>query len=127
RYRLAAAGGPGNQDHALVQAQGAHVQLLLVRFVAQHIDAQLGAAGVEDTQNDLFAPQGGQGIHPEVDGLAARELELDAAVLRNAAFRNVHTGHDLDARGNAAGDVERRAGHFAQHAVLAVADAVELL
>src|SRR5690606_35275566 len=91
------------------------------------IDAHLGAAGIENPQHDLFPPQGGQGIDAEVDGARLRQSQLDAAVVRHALFRDVNLRHDLEARTDAVGDALRRTPDLAQDAVLAEADAVDLL
>ena len=64
--RLARAGGPGDQDHALRLLERSQVEFLLVPLVAQGVDAHLRARGVEDPHHDLLAPQGRQGV--DADG-----------------------------------------------------------
>ena len=124
RHGLAAAGGAGHQDHALRLGQVLEVQLLLERLVAQRIDAEHALDGIENTQHDLLAEQRRAGADAEVDGAGLRQPHLDAAVLRHAALGDVEPRHDLEARGDLAGELHRRLRDFLQHAVQAEADAV---
>ena len=100
---------------------------LLIGLVAESVDAEFGAGRVENPHHDFLALQGGQRADPEIDRARLGQHELHAAILRNALFRDVHAGNDLDARGDLVLDGERRLRDFLQHPVNAVADAVKLL
>src|SRR5690606_23165179 len=52
----------------------------------------------------------------------AAHIHLDTAVLRQAALRDVHPGHNLQTRDDGGLGALRRDGHLLQHAVDAVAD-----
>ncbi|VFT30633.1 Uncharacterised protein [Pseudomonas aeruginosa] len=127
RYRLARAGGAGDQDHALRLLECGQVEFLLVLLVAQGIDAHLRAGGVEDPHHDLLAPQGRQGVDAEVDGLGLRHAHLDPSVLRLASFGDIQAGHYLETSRDTTGQLDRRLGHFVKHAVGTEAHPVDLL
>ena len=61
----------------------------LLRLVAQRIDSQLGTARIQDTDHDLLAEQCRQGTDAEIDYPIGADLELHAAILGNALFRDV--------------------------------------
>src|SRR5690554_2727018 len=56
---LTAPRGAGYQDHPLGLGQGFQVKFFLILFISQGINAQFGAAGVENPQYDFLSPQGG--------------------------------------------------------------------
>ena len=126
-HRLAAAGRAGDQDHAVGLGERVQVGLLLEVLVAERVDAELGAARVEDTQHDLLAEQRRAGVDAEIDGAVLGQLHLDAAVLGQAPLGDVEPGHDLEARHHLGGQRQRRRGHLLQHAVEAGPDAIGLL
>ncbi len=100
---------------------------LLVGLVAQRLDAELDARGVEDTHHDLLAEERRQRAHAEVDRLGLRQHDLHAAVLRHALLGDVELRDHLDPRRELVLDHERRLRDLHQDAVEPVADAVELL
>ncbi len=124
RNGLARTGGAGHQHHAVRLVDRIQEQLLLVRLVAQFVDAQLGRAAIQDTQHHLFTEQGRQRADAEIDLLGLGQVELDAPVLRHALFGDVQLCHHLQARGNALVQLHRRARHHLQQAVDAQAHAV---
>jgi len=126
RHGFARAGGAGDQNHPLWLLERGHVQVFLRRLVAKRIDAHLCAGGVEDPDHHFFAPQGRQGVDPEIDRLALRQAHLDPPVLRFAPLRNVEAGHDFQSCGDAPGQLNRRLGHLTQDAVGAHPHAVVL-
>src|SRR5262245_24695616 len=77
---------------------------------------------VEDSENRLLAEDRRQGRDAEVD-LAVVVAELDAAVLRQAALRDVEIRHDLDAREDRRLEPLRWRQHLVQDAVHAEPDA----
>ncbi len=127
RHRLARARRPRHQDHPVGPADGMEQARLLLGLVAERIDAQLGAAGVEDTDHDLLAEQRGQRAHAEVDHPVRPHLELHAPVLGHALFRDVQAGDHLDARGQLLLDRDGRRCDLAQLAVDPEADSVLVL
>ena len=60
-----------------------------------HVELQV--ALVEQAQDDLLAPHRRQHRDAEVHLAALAELELDAAVLRQAPLGDVELAHDLEA------------------------------
>ena len=91
RHRLARAGGAGHQNHAVGTMDGIEQACFFFGLIAQGINAHLGAVGVQDTDDDFFAKQRGQGGHTEVNHPFRADLELHAAILWHAFFRNVQT------------------------------------
>src|SRR3569832_1510745 len=61
----------------------------------------------------------GEGRNAHVHG-TSRDAQADAAVLRQAFFRDVELGHDLDARSHERRKHAARLQHLAQHAIDAV-------
>jgi len=103
------------------------VQFPLLVFVAEHLDAELGARRVEDTQYDLLAKQGRARVDTKVDGAGFRQPHLDSTVLRYTALGDVHTRHDLEACADLVRQHNGRLGNLAQHAVETRAHAEVLL
>ena len=127
RHGLAAAGRARDENHPVRAADRLDQRFLLVRLVAQRLDAELDAGRVEDTHHDLLAEQRRQRADPEVDRLRLRQHDLHPAVLRHALLRDVELGDHLDPRRELVLDHERRLRDLHQHAVEAVADPVVLL
>ncbi len=127
RHRLAGAGRPGHQHHAVRSLHRVQQGFLLVGLIAQRIDPQLGLRGIENPHHDLLAEHRRQGADAEVDGALPGEGELHAAVLRNTLLGDVELGNDLDARRQSLSNRKRRLGDLAQDAIDAEADAIELL
>src|SRR6516225_10021332 len=92
----------GHQHHAVGFHDVAMEFLERRRFETElgHVQAEVFL--VEQPQDDLFAVQRGHGGHAEVQFLLLAfgpVLDHDAAVLRQALFRDVQLGHDLYAAG----------------------------
>ncbi len=81
------------------------------------LDIEACRRGVEQTDNDLLPPHGGQGVDPHIHRLVARQLQLDAAILRQPPFGDIEPCHNLEAGGEAVGEVDRRCGNFMQNAI----------
>src|SRR5690606_12503299 len=124
RYGFTRTRGDGNQNHTLRTRQRVHIQGFLFRLVTHHINAQFGRRRVQNPQYDFFAPQRGQGVYPEVDGLGFGQLHLDPAVLRNPPLGNIHLRHYFQTGSNFAGEIHRRAGDFVQYTIGTVPHAV---
>ena len=82
---------------------------------------------VEETHDDLLAEQRRQDADAEVHLAVAADLELDAAVLRQAALGDVERGHDLEARRDRVAQLERRPHLLLEDAVDAEPHAEALL
>ena len=78
---------------------------------------------VQHADDHAFAEHGRQDADAHVHRVAA-DVQLDAAVLRQAPLGDVQVGHDLDAAGDGHGQVARRRHHFVEHAVAAIAHLV---
>ncbi len=91
---FAGAGGAGNEDDAvgfLEQGFGFAAQ---VGLELEAVEVEFFLA--EKTQGDAFAFDRGDGGDADVDELAT-DLEVDPAILGEAAFGDVELGHDLEA------------------------------
>ena len=101
-----------------------------VRLEAQlgHVEHELRL--VQEPQDDLLAPEGGERGHAEVEVAAAvldLHLDLDPAVLGKALLRDVQLGHDLDARGQGVAQLHGQGHDVVEDAVDAEADPELLL
>ena len=123
RDGLAAAGRAGHQDHPLRLREIFQVSLALQRLVAQGLDAEHRARGIQNTRHHLLAEQRRAGADAKIDGSILREPHLDAAVLRHAALGDVEPRHDLQARDDLDRQLHRRKRDLLQHAVDTRADA----
>ena len=127
RGGLAAAGGPGDQKHAVgLGTQAAnHRQPLFVEF--QQVEAQTmrGVSQrllVEYAQHRVFAMDARHDGNAEIDTAAAHR-QAKAPVLRRAPLGDIEFRHHLDARDHLLGDIEaRRAADLRQHAIDAILD-----
>ena len=121
RRGLAGAGRPGDQEHAVGQADDAldrpPVPLLEAEVVERHQDRR----PVEDPHDDALAVERGHRRHAEVEP-PPLEAHADAAVLGQAPLGDVQLRHDLDARGDRRLEALRRRLGVEEHAVDAVAD-----
>ena len=89
RGRFAAAGGAGDQKNAVRQRRVIlHArQHVLVEAQALQI-VEIAGGAVEQTHHDAFAVERGQSRNAQID-FAAQRLDLDAAVLRQAALGDI--------------------------------------
>ena len=95
--------GPCHQHHAVRLQDGRLEPPQGIRLETQLGHVQLQAIPIEQPQNHLFTMQGGQDRHSKVevsDPTLLCESNLHAAVLRQALFRDVQLGHDLDSGGH---------------------------
>src|SRR5690606_13918389 len=89
--------GAGHQDHPERRIQG-FPEIAQALFAEAHFGhVQVQVALVQYAHHHLFAVDGGKHAHAQIDFLEA-EVQLDAAVLRQAALGDVQVRHDLDAR-----------------------------
>ena len=98
--------------------------ILLSRRKPELFQAQENLAAGQQTQRDALAVNRGDGGDADIDFLAL-DADVDAPVLRQALFRNVHAAHHLDAR-NEGGLIPlqlRRHRRLMQDAVDAIPDA----
>ena len=125
RRRLAAAGRPGDQHHAVGLGDVLAEPPQLVLREAEDVEAQLvellaDRFLVENTDDGVLAVHARHDRDAEVDRLA-RQPQLEAAVLRHALLGDVELRHDLDARDDRAVEaLVDRPHRRLQHAVDAV-------
>ena len=127
RGGLAAAGRAGDQENAVRQAGEvlhARQHAVVEAQPAQVVEIARGA--VEQAHHHAFAVERRQRGDAQVH-FAAQDLDLDAAVLRQAALGDVQLGHQLQARDDGGLQLARRRLLVEQHAVHAEADAELLL
>src|SRR5450756_793322 len=124
--RLAGAGRTRDDDHAVRLADDIVEQGQRIIEESKVLEWHHGSALVQDTQDDLFTVDSGQGANAEVDGLVL-DTQGDAAVLGLAPLGDIHVGHDLDTREHAGLDVARQVLLLLQDTVDTVADAQVVL
>ncbi len=96
-------------EHVVVEAEAAEV-------------VEIARGAVEQAHDDAFAVERGQGGNAEID-FAAEDVDLDAAVLRQAALGDIELGHQLQARDDGGLEFARRRVLIEEHAIHAEADA----
>ena len=125
RGGLARAGGAGDQQDAVRQADEPLEGLLVVGEEAQLRQAQPQPFLVQDTHDDALAVVGRQAGHAQVDELAAHR-RLDAPVLRDPVLGDGHVGLDLQAADDGGLQPFGWGFDLVQHAVNPVAHAEHL-
>ena len=83
---------------------------------------EIARRAIQQAHDDAFAVQRRQRGDAQIH-FAAERLDLDAAVLRQAALGDVELGHQLHARDHGGLQLARRWVLIVQHAVNAIADA----
>ena len=121
RSCLAGAGGAGNDENAVGLVDRIQNIFVDMRGKPQVVHVQVDGRAVQNAEHHGFSVLSGKGGNAHVHGTVSYLLD-DAAVLRNAAFRNVHVCHDLDAGNDRYGQVDGGRLHFIQGAVHTVAD-----
>src|SRR5262245_60467766 len=96
RGRFAGAGGAGDEHDAVRQVDELSKGLVGVLLHADRAEVELHRPLVQNTHDDAFTMDHGNHGNADVD-LAAVNLELHAAVLRQALFGNVQPRHDFEA------------------------------
>ena len=115
--RLARTGRTRDQDDSVWHADQPLELDLVVGKEAEIGKSQRERGLVQDAHDDALAMNGRDARDAKVEGFFA-ELDLDAAVLRDALFRNAHrAGHDLETAGDGGVKLFRRAGHLLEHAI----------
>ena len=94
--RLTGTGWTGYQNDSVRQTDEPLERLLVICEKAQFRQAQTQTFLVQNTHHDALTVIGREATHAQVDQLVAH-LGLDAAVLRNALFRNGHVRLNLEA------------------------------
>ena len=121
RGGLAAAGGPGHQDHPAGPVDDiAHARQNPGRH-AQAVQGQQPGALIEQAHHHRLAVLHRHGRDAHVD-LGVAHLDVEAAVLRQALLGDVQPGHQLQAQHQRRGDLGIGLGLHVQHAVDAEAD-----
>ena len=96
--RLAGAGGADDEDHPVGLVQDGPEFTEITHRHAHGSEGQGIPGRGQDPHHDILHPSlGRDGSHAELDLLAARLLELDLAVLREAPDGDIEVRHDLDA------------------------------
>ena len=101
RGRLPRTGRTGHEHHAVRLVDELAKLPFGVVLEAEHVEVEgleLGVGGllVEDPDHRVLAVHGRHDRDPEIDG-AARESDLEAAVLGDSFLRDIELRHDLDA------------------------------
>jgi len=127
RGRLAAAGGAGDEQHAVGHGGEPAQRFEGDGLEAEAVERERGQfvgerAAVEDAQHRVLAVDAWHDRDAQVD-FAPLVADAEAPVLRHAPLGDVEFGHDLDARDDLFGQLAAlQAADRHQHAVDAVAD-----
>ena len=123
RRGFSGARGSSDEDDAVGEVDALFELRLVVREEAQVGQPEEQRGFVEDAHHDAFAVDRGNRGNAEVDRLV-RKADLDAAVLRQALFRDAHRlRHDFEPAHDGAVQAFRRGLHFLQDAIDAETDA----
>ena len=118
---LTASGRADDQNNAVAVLQQVLDGSQALFGEADGLEGDAAAGLIQQTADDLFAVDRGQGRDTEVDVLVL-DADIEAAVLRDAALGNVQTGHDLKAGQNRVLQVTRDGQDVLHDAVDAHAD-----
>ena len=89
RHGLAGASRPRDENHSVGPLNSLEQAGLFFGFIAQGINAQFGAAGIQNPDNNLFAKQGGQRTDAQIHRSVGTDLQFHATVLWNTLFGDV--------------------------------------
>ncbi len=117
RRRLAAAGGADDEDHPVLVTQEEPQLFERGGREPELFERRHALAVIEDAKHHLLAEERAQCGHAEVDFGAFVRGYANASVLREALFRDVHAGHDLQPRDQTLVDPLRKVHHLFQEAV----------
>src|SRR5207248_692210 len=124
--RLAAAGRPSHQHHAVRQIEYPLQRLAdIIRQPKLH-KIELDGCAIEHAQHNAFAIERGDRRNPKIDLLPAHR-EANAPILRQTALGDIEPRHDLDPRDDGRPQARRRRLGLVQRAVIAVTDAQSIL
>ena len=122
RDGLTAAGGPGNQDHAVGLVCGLAISLELPFGHADRFQAEVGGRSIENPDNHFLAEQRRHGVDPEVDGAVAGKLDFHPSVLGHSALGDIQGREYLEAGNDLVHQPFRRVDGIMQHTVDTEAD-----
>ena len=103
RGRLAGARRSGDQHHAAAAPDDLAKAPEHLRRHAELVQGEKAAALVKQAHHHRFAVLRGHGGNTHVDRLLAH-TDIETAVLRQAFFRNIQTGHQLQAQSDGTGN-----------------------
>ena len=116
RCGFSGAGRSGNQNDTVRLRDQVFKAAQHLALHAHRLKAQFAFAFVQQTQHGALAVGAGQDADAHID-CTGTDAQTDAAVLRQAFFRNVEIGHDLQARYQCGVQCPVRLHHLAQRAV----------
>ena len=122
RGRFARTGRTGDQDHPTARRQQATEVALHLRIKAEGIHLLQAHILTEDAHHDHLAMDTPQSGDPKLDRPPVH-LQGAPAVLRPARFRDIQTGHDLDAGDDTQEQVARQPGYHTHPSVDSTTDA----
>jgi hypothetical protein len=127
RRRLPASGGTDHQNHAVLMAEEAAHLFQRRRRHPDLLEGGNALAVIEHAHDHLLAEERPQRGHTEVNIRAVFGGRAEAAVLRQPLLRDIHAGHDLQARNEALVDPFGQVHHFLEQSVEPVPDQHALL
>src|SRR5262249_41888095 len=104
--RLARAGRPRDEHDAVRLVNQFAERIEDVRLHAEAVEIETDRTAIEHPQYRCLTEHDGQDADAQVH-LVAADIQLDAAVLRQAALGDVEIGHDLDAGRDRGGQMAR--------------------
>ena len=116
RGALSRPGGSGGEDHPVRPLHQLFHGHQVIGGEAQFAQLHARRGFRQEAEHQLLAGDGGDDGGADVEDAAA-QAGVEAAVLRQAAFPDVHAGHDLDAGGDGQMQVHRIGLLIEEHAV----------
>ena len=85
----------------------------------EHLEIEIHVRAIEHAQNNAFAELRGQSRDAQIH-VATGDILLDATILRQPAFGDVHVRHHFHARNDRQCQMPRRRRHFVKRAIHAI-------
>ena len=119
RRRFSRTGRAGDNENAVRAINDFDDVIVDVIGEPERFEIEVDGRAVENSEHDALAKLRGQSRNAQIDR-AARDIFLDASVLRKPALGDVHVRHHLHARNDRQREMTRRRRHFVKRAVHAV-------
>ena len=107
RRRFPRTGRPGRDENAVRAIDHFEQKIVAVLRLPERPEIEVHNRAIKHAQHEAFAKLSRQGRNSKIDA-ASRDVFLDATILGQASFRDIHVRHNLDARDDWEREMPRR-------------------